>query len=125
MVAIKKKGVNKGMVNPMVEYATERLAKTPLMTIEEFEGMLYTQFHDKWNAEEGETLERSSRLRWENLTDWVKATLTRELATAYVTIGKVDYIVYIPSLGGIKGAGYLVNRNFAMQVMGLIAAKCK
>lgn len=125
MVALKtKKSVNTGMVGPMVDYAIEQMAKNPLMTIEQFEDMLYTQFHDKWNAEEGETLEGSSRLRWRNLCDWVKATLTRVEATTYVRICKVDYIVYIPRLGAVQGAGILVNRDFTIQVMRLIAAKC-
>ena len=127
MVAIKtkKKSVNTGMVGPMVDYAIGQMAKNPMMTIEQFEDLLYKQFHDKWNAEEGETLEGSTRLRWRNLCDWVKATLTRVEATTYVSICKVDYIVYIPRLGAVQGAGILVNRDFTIHVMRLIAAKCK
>ena len=101
-------------------HATGRLAAVPLMTIEAFEQMLFDAFHQEWEDDRA-TLNGSSRTRWQNLTDWVKATMTREEVSSYLTINGVNYIAYMVPIGFINSIDRIVADGTALALMRRIA----
>ena len=109
-----------GLVNRMHRHATGRLAAVPLMTIEAFEQMLFDAFHQEWEDDRA-TLDGSSRTRWQNLTDWVKAIMTRDEVSTYLTINGVDYIAYMVPIGIINSIDRIVGYRTAWALMRRIA----
>lgn len=75
------------------------LAEKRVVLINEFEQYLSgLQELPDWAFEH---LEGKSRCRWENLVDWVKASLTKEGFIDYFDIGTDRAIVYLPWCGQI------------------------
>lgn len=109
-----------GLVHRMHLHATGRLAAVPLMTIEAFEQMLFDAFHQEWEDDRA-TLDGSSRTRWQNLTDWVKANMTRDNVSIYLTINGVDYIAYMVPIGFINSIDRIVGYGTAQALMRRIA----
>ena len=78
--------------NPYMEFAEQQLRLEPLMPVAELEELVarkYANQLDKTN------ISGKKRTRWENMVDWVKATLTRRGAIRYVELGDVRYVLYL------------------------------
>ncbi len=103
-------------------HARTLLAEKLVMSPEDFHRHMNHKFYHQVENWAVETLKGSSRTRFDNLIDWVKAHLTMQKQTAYTRINDVDYIVWCPAIGSIEGHGQLISRAHLLTVLGRIAA---
>lgn len=110
--------------NPFLEYAEERLRLEPLMPVAELEQLVAKKYGNQLDTRK---VGGRNRKRWENLVDWVKATLTMRRAIEYVQIGEVRYILYLRPMATLTVAGckemasrQLVDRTEARRLVQLL-----
>src|SRR5690348_15228686 len=81
------------------------LEEDPLVPVPAFEEMLHDRFRTRWEEGDFGNLTGSSRLKWQNLVDWVKARLTGRGYITYVRVRGHRYILYLKPVGSIDKHG--------------------
>jgi hypothetical protein len=109
----------------MMRHARATLEGEPVVTVAGFEQGLKDAFADRFQAWAFENVGKSRRLRWENLTDWVKAHLTMQEAIIYVMLRGERHIVFCPPIGSIEGHGDLLTKSHVKRLLSLISAAAK
>lgn len=90
-------------IRTMTTYAREWLEKEPVVEVLDFEQRLHDRFKNTWGEWGYEKMHGKDRLRWENLTDWVKANLTSGDEIEYVSVRSRRFIVFLAPVGHIHG----------------------
>src|SRR4051794_5159306 len=83
----------------MTDYAQELLRKKPVQSVTAFEDELEKKFPAECAA--NSNLLRSGRVSWRNLTDWVKAHLTRQGLLTYCGSGDDRLMIYLECCGEV------------------------
>ena len=104
-------------------YGLELLRKTPVISVPEFEKALHQRFKKDMIDEDYETITGSSRLRWKNLADWVKAYLTKEDLIQYRFIRGVKFILFLEPIGTLLNTP-LCNYRHACHVVDCLYRAC-
>jgi len=113
-----KNGKN-AVVNEMIKVTNTLLQENPVMLVTDLEDALLKEFGDRLDT--ATYLAGGKRKRWENLTDWVKARLTKDGLIEYYDLPGGRYIVYLQWVGylvGDTGEGiYVVSKNDVSKIL--------
>ena len=93
-----------------IGWAEEYLTEHPVVPLELFEAALLHQFRDEvTEVHDAPMGGKNKRDRKRNLTDHVKASLTRRDLTETVELAGQTWIVWKNSAGSIRGVGELIS----------------
>ena len=85
-----------------------RFKESVVCGVEELEEYVYSKIGDKLTEEDFETIEGSSRLRWQNDLDWVKARMTRRRQTRHLRINGERCLLWLDVVGELNDYGRII-----------------
>ena len=96
------------------------MEETPVMLVHDLERKMYDHFKDRFTKLHLSEMVNKIRTRWQNLVDHCKAHWTRRDMTQYLVIGRDRYIVWLPTVGSVKGS-HLMEYSFVIHLVNTLA----